>query len=435
MGIEDKNQIAGSLAIGGALGFLRYSVTGTLTESSLDWTSPAWSLNGSIGFSPIKNMSISTSMSAYKNEGASKGTVSASITLSYTFGRNSSLSATSNFKQNNSLTFYTRLGKNRRSYMQTSINNFDFKDPSKHTLLASYSYSGDLFGMSLRGQAYNKYKNYSASVSLSTSFAYAGGVLTMARSIGDNFMIIKPTGSIKSGKVSAARSMDNKATELRKIFGASVYTGITTNQRNNLVAYVTGKDSFANTETFTYELNPRSRAGYVVKVSVPPTYTVSAIIRNAEGAAYENFSSPLYRYITHEDGSHELMKDPNLYLFSDLDGRFIISDLEVGTYFFDIQIGNDWYAVYFEVPESKEEKLRVYTFNDLDLSDVQIHRWSHDAEGNLEPSQESDFAADVTSFDYAGVINLVMERSLDSETFWNEIFPPFTEDATAVSAQ
>lgn len=432
---QEAHEFTGSMSTGGKLGFLRYSLTGSINLATNNLTKPNWRINTSFSMNPIKSMSLSTSLSLYSNANLPVPAFSGSISLSYSFGNSASVSASNTFSDkvniltdNTNVTFYTPIGKDRNQYFQLNLNGFNVSDPLNHTLAASYSYSGELFNVSLRAQTYDNYKRYIGNFNVSTATVFVDGVFTMTRSARDNFLVIKPTGIIKGGAVSVSKSTDTKLQALNSYFGAATYTGINTNTRNNIIAYVTGEDAFADTESYAYELNPRSRAGYLLKVTVPPTFTVSGILLDEKNEPLAQYSSPIAKLVIDEEtGEEYLVQDPNLYLFTDQDGRYILSGIGEGTYFFDLQVGLAWYAVYFTVDETEDEKIRVYEYETFSIADTsKVTMIIQDEEGNLDESLYGVFGAQA-AYEYNAVVGIEKTRELDSSTFWNEIFPPFEE--------
>ena len=75
--------------------------------------------------------------------------------------------------------------------------------------------------------------------------------------------------------------------------------------------------------------------------------------------------------MTIEDGAISLSQTEK-YIFTDNDGRFIITDLSVGTYAFDVPIGNNWQLYIFEVSETQGDgDIEVYA-DIAEVSDLML---------------------------------------------------------------
>jgi outer membrane usher protein len=126
-----------------------------------------------------------------------------------------------------------------------------------------------------------------------------------------------------------------------------------------------------------------------------------------------------------------LEPDEQLYLFTDLDGRFILSDVSPGTYLFDMSAGNNqWYGLYFTVPETAQKNQNV-----LLLQDYQQAQQSEDVSNAFDvvADQNADTVStfgDELASDYLEIIELPFDRYEDEQVFWDTIFPPLDEEAT-----
>ncbi len=425
-----NHRFESSVSFGGALGFLRYSISSSLNfETDYGFFKPEFVANGSILFSPFKNTSISASVSANKSLSASNVRFSGSISASVSFGSVGSVSTSTNVVDSANVNFYTRFGKNRQHYFQASANNILFKDPLNMNIGFGYSYSGSLFGINLRSQVYNDFSSLSNSLSLSTSTAFADGVFTFARGVGENYLLIKPKGALKGSEISVARSRDNSSRVLKSRFGTALYGELSSHNRNNIVVYATGEDSFADTYTFSYEINPSSRKAYVARISASQTYTATGILIGKDGNPAELFSSPIYSLVTNDEGEVEFAVDVNQYLFTDQDGRYILSGLVAGNYFFDVQIDdNKWMSVHFEILEQKEDDTNIIEFETIDLSagTPVAFEIDYDMYDNMIENPEIKYSEFLSGYEAAVSLNEM--KVYTSEDFWNTIFPPFEEE-------
>ena len=123
-------------------------------------------------------------------------------------------------------------------------------------------------------------------------------------------------------------------------------------------------------------------------------------------------ASPIYNVVIGKDGvgveSMEINKDS--YFFTDVDGRYIISDLESGVYMIDLNVDGQWYAAFFEVPEVDTPGY-VALFADFDASELDL-------------SSEIMQKFDVKTFDssYAGSLYLGIESYITEQEYWDMLF-------------
>ena len=413
---ERSDLLTMRLSFSGSMGLLRYSMSGNISIIDYDFRQPEWRVSASLGMSPFRNFSVSAGLTLSQGDWQEPMAVSGYLSASISFSGHGSASYSTDFTGNHSLSGNLTAGS--RDSLSFSLSGFDFSSPLDHSLSGGWFHSGDLYSLSVRASAYDQYRRYSTSVSFNTATFFSGGVFGFSRSVRDNFILIRPQGSLKGADVQVARSNQGSPQQIRRLFGTSVYTSLNSYQRNNLVVYLTGDDEFAETQTFSYEINPSNRSGYSIKINVPQEYTVTGII-SFDGELQTTFSSPVYRVTAEEDGSFELVSDIELYLFADQDGRFIISGVEPGSYVFDVNYDDAWYAVCFSVDELEDEELRVVDFGLIDISS---------SDGDLAVFADSDaLYPDYLTEYYDGVKMLESVRILDSATFWNELFPPLSD--------
>lgn len=419
-GDKMNHELSLSVSMGGSLGMIRYSLSSLVTTNSSNITDPIWRLNSSLSLSPMKNLSISTSISAYQNSSVENKTqIVGYISASYSFGK-TNVSYSSDYFKSNNVSLSTSLGKDS---MQVNLAGLRFNDLSKHNLSTSYSHVSDRYLLGIRAQAYDNYNRFSTSMNLSTALFYTDGLFGISRSVKDSFLLIRPKGSLKKANIEVAKSSGSNAENLKTFFGTGMYSGLTSKGRNNLVVYISGKNEFADTQTYAYELNSTGRGGFSIRAEIPDVFTVTGVIKE-NGQIKSDFSSPVYELLTDENGVSKLVQNPDLYLFCDQDGRFIISSIEKGIYFFDYAYENNWYAVCFIVKEEEDEKKRVWTFDDFDA--FLLVPFERNEEGEVVGSY--DVPQIELLLDYTGYGMLDNGHAVDTQEFWDSLFPSFEED-------
>lgn len=403
-----SGKVAGSFSFSskGLLTKLRYTITGSVNYT-LTNAYPTWSTSLSTGLTPLKGLSLSASMTVSGSNSDNPGlaTVTATISGSYAFTPKLSASTSTTMGTNSTTTTSAGISyrPNNTNTLSLTLSSFKYTNPLNHTLMASWSHIGDFYTMTLRQQVSSSYKQMTTSLNLSTAFAFADWTFGMARSIGNTYLMVKPEGELRHSQIAVARSMDSSPQVLKKYLGSALFNSISPYVKNNVVVYGGGEDSYSTSTSLMYQFQPRGRNAYVVKIDLPPTFTISGILRHGDGTVYEQYSSPVYHVVKDESGVVTLEPDTDLYLFTDQEGRYIISDIKPGDYSFDIDMGDGiWHAVRFTVPEMKDKKLRVIEFQDI--------------------SDNGPFA-DEGLEGYDQTIDAQQDKLETEEVFWNKIFP------------
>lgn len=435
-----QSTIGGNISYSGSFTKdIRYTLTGTISKNS-DNAAPSWNASFSTGFSPFRGMSISGSLSA---SGSATDPFNPSLTGqisgSYSFSPKLNASSSTSVQTSNmfaDVTTTTSMGLGYRpsgnDSLSLSLSGLKPSDPLNHSLVGTWSHSGDLSSFTLRQQATSNYQRMVTTLTANTSLAYADGAFALAKSVNDSFFLVKPVGDLKKSDVSVARTLDSSPTVLLRPLGSALYNNITTNTRNNIVVFSTGATDYSTGASFVYEMTPRSRQSFVAKIDVEPSFTVSGLLFQTDGSAYQQYSSPVYAIELNQDGDEIMIRNDELYLFTDQDGRFILSDVRPGTYLFDLKVDDLWYAVKFEVPQVESDTIgldRVLLLEDFWVSDPQFEERIivQDAFSGEQIEEETDvFGSElVTGYDASVTLN-VIDR-LNEESFWTIIFPPFEE--------
>ena len=243
----NAHTVDASLSYSGRVGEkLRYTIGG-----SLNWvTDDNWRVTMSTGMPLIPRMSFTGSMSISASPSVPTAQVRGQIGLNYSFTPNLSASASSNLQDSTYVSASWRPFGSTNNNMQFSFSGIPFNDPLDHQGSISYSRTGDIYGLSLRQQYSDRFSRFSTSLSVNTAFAYADGLLGMTRSVSDNFLLVRPGGSLKGSDIAVTRTMTSEPTALPSLFGVGTYTGITTHEQNNVVIYGIGDTLMGSSESF-----------------------------------------------------------------------------------------------------------------------------------------------------------------------------------------
>lgn len=417
---------------------IRYTVSANTIFNTAQ-SNPSWSLSFASGFSPFRGLSISGSITA--NAASTtwlNPTMSAQISGSYSFSPRLSANTSTSLQSGTPFfdgTATSSLGVNWKpstnDNLSFALSSFKYDDPKNHALNTSWSHSGKLSSFSIRQQISNSYQNMATTFTANTSFAYADGAFAIGKSVNDSFLLVKPTGELKKSQVTVARSLDSAPSSLPRPLGSALYNSISANTKNSVVVFSSGPTEYSTGSSFVYEMTPRSRQSFVARLDVEPSFTVSAVLLMVDGSPYIQYSSPVYRVQQAETGE-ELVRDDSLYLFTDQEGRFILSEVKSGTYLFDLKVDDLWYAVRFTVPDFDAEKIgldRVLLLEDFWVADPAFEQRIvvQDAQTGLQVEQEEDVFGTDLATGYDAQVSLEIIDQIDEETFWSIIFPAFDE--------
>ena len=435
---------------------LSLSYSGSITEkvrytvsSSISWDTqfsyPSWNASFATGFSPFKGFSVSGSITASGSaQNSAKPIFSAQISGSYSFSSklsaNSATSVQNIASQTADVSATTSMSVSWRpssnDNLSFSLNSFKFNDPTNNTISGYWNHNGTLSSFSIRQQISNTTHMMSTTFTANTSLAFAGGAVGIGRSVNDSFLLVRPTGELRRSDVSVARSLDSSPSVLSRPLGSALYNSITANAKNSIVVFASGATDYSTGHSFVFEATPRSRQSFVARLVVEPSFTVSGVLQHADGEPYIQYSSPVYQVEYSEEGERELERVDTLYLFTDQDGRYILSEVKSGTYIFDLQVGDMWYAIEFTVPSTEGQKVgldRVLLLEDYMVGDPAMDGRIvfHDAAAILivdEEGEEDIFGAELSA-GYDAELALEVVDRIDEESFWSLIFPPFDESA------
>ncbi len=389
-----------------------YKFFSTTVEGSTPWT---W--NGSLSLGTSFGKKASFSFNASINQDMN---FYATASLSLSLGKQSISSSvtTSNLQSLiGNVGWYYRPGGSSRNSFQVNLSNLNLMDiPNgslkSHTLSGTWSRSGDIVSMSLRQQASNNYKRFNTSFSLNTAIAFADGYFAMTNSIYSPFVIVAPQKSLKKAMVSVSNAVDSSSGYTKKTFGNVLYTRLSMYKPNNIVVYASNGSLFTSSGSFLFKVTPYARQGFLAKIELESSIAVSGVLRHSSDLVYDSYSSPIYKVVVGKNGVdvESIEIDSSSYFFTDIDGRYIISDLAAGVYMFDLNIDGHWYAAFFEVPVA-EEAGYVALFDDFDASTVVL-------------DEETMQKYNIKSYDasYAGSLFIGLSKYITEQEYWDMLF-------------
>ena len=421
---------------------VRYTLSTSVSYDTKN-TYPSWNASFSTGFSPFKGFSISGSITASGSATTPlKPTLTAQISGSYSFSSKLSANSATSIQNignpDTDTSAVTSMGVSWRPSSNDSVNlslsGLRFEDLKNNTISGYWNHNGKLSSFSVRQQISNATGMMSTTFTANTSLAFAGGAVGVGRSVNDSFLLVKPKGELKKSDISVARSLDSAPSYLSRPLGSALYNSISANTKNSVVVFASGATDYSAGHSFVFEATPRSRQSFVARLVVEPSFTVSGVLLHADGSPYIQYSSPVYRVEYSEEGEKELVRDDALYLFTDQEGRYILSEVKSGTFLFDLQVDDLWYSVEFTVPKTDGQKVgldRVLLLEEFWVADPEMESRIiiHDAISGMVVDDEEDVFGTELATSYDAEVTLDVVDRITEEEFWTIIFPPFDESA------
>lgn len=369
------------------------SFTGTLYSDMLDQFSYSWSVTGSFSFS--RNFWLTASMTLNGSGVEDLPNVSGRVYATVRFG-GGSVSASSSFRDMNVSANY-RTGAHSFS---ADISTNEFTALDSYAFSASYDYSGHWLDFSFDGGSNLAFNDGNASFSLSTTTVFADGMFALGADIPNNFLLIRQYDSLKGNELTYGAAGYSATSPMDSSFGTSIFSDLSSSRGTTFSLYSSNENSFSGTSTFDVNVPPSDLYGYVLRLHAESKYAVTGVVMLPNGNPWINGSSPLYRYSVSETGEI-VLEQTEIYVFTDIQGRFIISDLEPGTYAFDVNFGKEWMLAIFEAQDLPDN-----------ASDIQVLVQSDSFEiGGSLP----EIYSDSIGFDF----NTVMTGT----EFWNMVYP------------
>ncbi|MDC7246700.1 MAG: hypothetical protein PQJ47_12425 [Sphaerochaetaceae bacterium] len=419
----DGDTLSGSFGFSGRISdVFRYSFSTTV---GWDTSESDISLNASLntGLSLIPNLALSGTVSYTKSSGTSTGTFTYQVSGNYTFSKNLSLTLSSDIENSSYISGSIKPFGSDSNSIRFNLSGLTFSDPLDHQGSLYYSYIGKTLGLTLSQQYSESFTEFSTSLSVSTAIAYADGLFGITRSISDNFLLVKPEGAMKNQQIAVTKTMTTDPERLPRLFGTSSYTGLSSHTENNIVVYGVGDELLNSSESFIYDLNPRPRQGYAVRVSSEMAYSIVGNILRSPSSAYERYTTEIAKVELDENDEEVLFFDESQYLFTDENGFYFVSGLPAGTYQFSIFL-----------PGALEEDPPIdirFTLEDLEGIDrsmvIVLDTFIASDVAQILEDEEFEILLGNTVedplLDDNGIYWLDSIDMMDEETFWDSFYP------------
>lgn len=343
LNIADRHRFVISSGIAGRLGIMGYSLnySGTINTDSLDKFN--WNLGASMSFSFSRNIYLSASLNINtENLDIGLSDVSGRVAMTFYFNSGNVSMQTSG----QDLSISSTIRNNRHSFRADADLN-QVVDPSTYSFGLDYNYSGRYINAGVNLDAYNLFNSASGMISLSTSSIFADGLLAFNSYIPSNYMLIHQEDALKGNTLSIGSANNYVAAEVDTFFNTGLYSGVSSVGDSSFVIYSTDEDSFSGGQSFEFNLPYSNRKGFAVRISAEDRYAASGVVMLPDGSIWANGSSPLYSVSLSEENM--MLNATESYIFSDSDGRFVITDLASGTYAFDVPVDDSWILYVFTV--------------------------------------------------------------------------------------
>lgn len=331
----NKHSLFASASISGSIFSMGYSLSlsGTLVPGYIDFSQ--WYLSSSLSFS-LGKVGLSLS-STFSQRGENPVSYQARVSASFKLGPTSnSLSAA---QDGVSLSSSFTLGS---TSFWAKAKTTDIFDVEKYSFSSDFSRSGSIFSFSGSLSGEGGMKNINASLSASTTLLIAEkGLWTISSSIPTNFLLVRQKGAIKNNTLAVGEIGYSSQDIPSSPIGDTLYKGLSTSTATSLSLYSYNEDSLGGSETFNVYAPLSERKGYVLVIEGKEQYTLSGTIRDDEGNIWSNGSSPVYKLVI-DDNNEITLEDTDLYLFTDRNGVFVLSEMDKGTYVFDTKENGVW---------------------------------------------------------------------------------------------
>ena len=333
--LDDKHSLFASGSFSGSIFDMGYSVSlsGTLVPGYEELSQ--WYLSSALSFN-LGKVGLSLS-STFSQRGDDPISHQARVSASFKLGPVSN--TLSGSKDGVSLSSSLSLGSTS-FWLKTTTT--DARDIEQYSFSSDFSHSGSIFSFSGSLSGNGGMENINATLSASTSLLIAEkGLWALSSSIPSNFLLIKQKGAIRNNTLAIGEVGSSSQDIPSSFIGDTLYKGLSTATATSLSLYSYNEDSLGGSETFNVFVPVEERKGYVLVLEGKEQYTLSGTVRDDEGNIWSNGSSPVYRVERDENGEMTL-EDTDLYLFTDRNGVFVLSEMDKGEYVFDTKENGVW---------------------------------------------------------------------------------------------
>ena len=400
---------------------LSMTLSSTINNNGIKWQSTF-----SSSYSPLPGLSLNGALNISNVSYTSEIDISLQIGMGFTLLNN--LTGSNSLSSTGASSLSVNYKPTDKDSLQFNIGGIQYFTPTKPVYNLAWQHSDAYYTFLIRQNMANDLSIQNTTATLSSALFFADGLFAINKSSASNFVILKPRGSYANNPISIGKTNSSNLNVLKTIFGNAVYTQLVGNSKNNLIAYGTSDSLYNSGGSFSFELNTNTRTGYAKTLDSPISYTVSGVLLQSDGSPFEQYSSPVYKLLVDENGVEYLEPDEQLYLFTDLDGRFILSEVKPGTYLFDMSNGqNQWYGLYFTIGEDIKSKKSVILLNTYKQEIQDEITNAFEVASTDENADTVSTFGDKLASDYLDIIELSIEKYENEETFWNTIFPPLDE--------
>ena len=385
------NLLSFSTGFSGSVGILGWGLSMYISSDLATIDGLSWNLSNSYSLNLGRYVYLSAAIDV-NGHGAELPKIGGRVSATFRFGNGSVKAGYDTHRSSISVNAY-----DSRNSFYADLGTTDFTRADIYDLSAEYSYAGDYVSVGVNADATNIFKDTGLSVSLSTASLFADGLFTVRSSIPSNFLLIKQKGALKGNEISVGRAGTSASEVLNPVFGNVLYAGLPYNSNTSLTIYSMGEDSFSLAPSFDVFIPAEEAKGYVLRLDAENSYSVSGVVE-VNGLPWVNGSSPLYK-VSYDNNNSRAVSATDIYVFTDSDGRFVISGLEAGVYAFDISSNEGWLSLEITV----DENLAPHGINVLSALSF-----------DEAPAEDS-----VYSF-YGHYRN---SENMDAEAFWQMLYP------------
>ena len=332
---DNRHSLFASASMSGTVFSMGYSLSlsGTLVPGYINLSQ--WYFSSSLSFN-LGKIGLSVS-STFSQRGENPVAFQARVSASFKLGAvsNTLTAAQDGTSMSSSFT----LGS---TSFWAKTKTTDLKDWEKYSFSSDFSHSGDVFSFSGTFSGEGGMKNINASLSASTTLLIAQkGLWTLSSSIPSNFLLVKQKGAIKNNTLAIGEIGYSSQDIPSALLGDVLYKGLSSTTATSLSLYSYNENSLGGSETFDVYAPLSERKGYVLIIEGKEQYTLSGTITDDEGNVWSNGSSPVYK-LTRDENGEIVLEDTELYLFTDRNGIFVLSEMDKGIYTFDTKENGVW---------------------------------------------------------------------------------------------